>query len=81
MTESAMNDETLSSFLDDELPPERVTELLGAVRPDVPGSADLRDRLSVLQLIKDAVGGLDAPDDGFSLRILARLEAHRRGRG
>jgi hypothetical protein len=27
-----MNDETLSAFLDDELPPERVAELLAALR-------------------------------------------------
>lgn len=76
----AMNDDILSAFLDDTLPPERVAELLGAVRSDAPGAADLRDRLSVLQLIKDAVGGIEVPDDGFTLRILARLERHRRDR-
>jgi hypothetical protein len=80
MSDRAMNDETLSAFLDDELPPERVAELLGAVRPGAPGADALRDRLTVLQLIKDAVGGVEAPDDGFTLRILARLERHRRGR-
>lgn len=80
MSDRAMNDETLSAFLDDELPAARVAELLGAVRPDAPGAAELRDRLTVLQLIKDAVGGVEAPDDGFTLGILARLERHRRGR-
>jgi len=73
-----MNDELLSTFLDDELPPERVSELLAAVRPDQPGAAERRDRLTLLQLIKDAVGGTEAPDDGYTLGILRRLEAHRR---
>jgi hypothetical protein len=72
-----MNDEILSAFLDDELPLERVAALLEALREGAPGSADLRDRLTVLQLIKDAVGGVEAPDDGFSRRILARLHTHR----
>jgi hypothetical protein len=31
----------------------------------------------MLQLIKDAVGGVEAPDDGFTRRILARLHTHR----
>ncbi|HYF59675.1 MAG TPA: hypothetical protein VEA81_12040 [Burkholderiaceae bacterium] len=75
-----MNDDLLSAFLDDELPPERVAELLDALRADAPGSSGLRDRLTTLQLIKDAVGGVEAPDDGYTLRILARLDAHRRGR-
>ena len=72
-----MNDETLSAFLDDELPPDRVGELLAGVRSDAPGAAEVRDRLTVLQLIKDAVGGVEAPDDGFTIRILARLRRHR----
>jgi len=72
-----MNDETLSAFLDDELPPDRVGELLAVVRSDAPGAAEVRDRLTVLQLIKDAVGGVEAPDDGFTVRILARLRRHR----
>ncbi len=76
-----MNDETLSAFLDDELPPERVADLLARLAPDAPGSADARDRLATMQLIKDAVAGIEAPDDGYTLRILARLEAHRRGNG
>jgi hypothetical protein len=76
-----MNDETLSAFLDDELPPERVAELLSCVAPGAPGAADARDRLTTVQLIKDAVAGVEAPDDGFTLRILRRLDAHRAGRG
>jgi negative regulator of sigma E activity len=75
-----MNDEILSAFLDDELPPERVGALLVALQDDAPGSAELRDRLTVMQLIKDAVGGVEAPDDGFTLRILARLRAERAAR-
>ncbi|MFN7641713.1 MAG: hypothetical protein ACK5PW_01270 [Burkholderiales bacterium] len=70
-----MNDEILSAFLDDELPPDRVAALLDALQEGVPGSAELRDRLTVMQLIKDAVSGVEAPDDGFTLRILARLRA------
>ncbi len=76
-----MNDETLSAFLDDELPPERVAELLFSLEPGVPGAADARDRLTTMQLIKDAVAGVEAPDDGFTLRILRRIDAHRTGRG
>ena len=76
-----MNDDTLSAFLDDELPPSRVAELLDALRAGAPGAVEVRDRLTVLQLIKDAVAGVEAPDDGFTLRILRRLDAHRRGRG
>lgn len=72
-----MNDENLSAFLDDELPPERVAELLARLAAGAPGSADARDRLTTLQLIKDALGGIEAPDDGYTLGILARLDAHR----
>jgi hypothetical protein len=72
-----MNDEILSAFLDDELPPDHVAVLLEALQEGAPGSAELRDRLTVMQLIKDAVGGVEAPDDGFTLRILARLRAQR----
>lgn len=76
-----MNDETLSAFLDDELPPERVADLLARLAPDAPGSADARDRLTTMQLVKDALAGLEVPDDGFTLRILARLDARRRRHG
>jgi hypothetical protein len=76
-----MIDDNLSAFLDDELPPARVGELLDALRADAPDADERRDRLTVLQLIKDAVGGVEAPDDGFTLRILRRLDAHRRGGG
>lgn len=72
-----MTEDTLSAFLDDELPPARVGELLDALRADTPDAPEMRDRLNVLQLIKDAVAGVEAPDDGFSLRILARLAVHR----
>ncbi|MFM1991929.1 MAG: Anti sigma-E protein RseA, N-terminal domain [Pseudomonadota bacterium] len=75
-----MNDEILSAFLDDELPPDRVEMLLRALQADAPGAAELRDRLTVMQLIRDAVAGVEAPDDGYTLRILARLREHRSGR-
>jgi hypothetical protein len=73
-----MNDEILSAFLDDELPPGRVAELLERLAPQAPGCADARDRLTTMQLVKDALAGLEVPDDGFTLRILARLDAGRR---
>jgi hypothetical protein len=73
-----MNDQILSDFLDDELPPDRVGELIDALRREAPGADDRRDRLTVFQLIKDAVSGVEAPDDGYSLRILARIEARRK---
>jgi hypothetical protein len=76
-----MNDETLSAFLDEELPPDRVAELLASLARGAPGSAEARDRLTTMQLIKDAVAGVEAPDDGYTLRILRRLDAHRAGRG
>jgi hypothetical protein len=72
-----MNDETLSAFLDDELQPDRVAALIGALRDDAPAAAETRDRLTALQLIKDAVAGIEAPEDGYTLRILARLHRHR----
>lgn len=72
-----MNDQILSDFLDDELPPDRVGELIDALRREAPDSADRRDRLTTFQLIKDAVSGVEAPDDGYTLRILARIEARR----
>ena len=70
-----MNDEILSALLDDELPPEQVAALLAALREAAPQAAMLRDRLTVMQLIKDAVGGIEAHDDGYPLRILGRLRA------
>jgi hypothetical protein len=75
-----MNDDTLSAFLDDELPIERVDALLAALRDGAPGAAEARDRLSTLQLIKDAVAGIEAPDNGFTLRILRRVDERRRHR-
>jgi hypothetical protein len=65
-----MNEDTLSAFLDDELPPSRVGELLDALRAGAPGACETRDGLTLLQLIKDALAGVEAPDDGFTLRIL-----------
>jgi hypothetical protein len=71
-----MNDETLSAFLDDALPPEQVGALLQALRGDSPQAAALRDRLTVMLLINDALAGIEAQDDGYTLRILARLREH-----
>jgi hypothetical protein len=76
------DDDPIPAFLDDALPPGRVDALLDAVRGPSVQAAGRRDELATLQLIKDAIAGIEAPDDGFTLRILARLEAHRaRGAG
>jgi hypothetical protein len=71
------HDDPIAEFVDDALPPGRVDALLDAVRDGVPGAAGRRDRLTTLQLIRDAIAGVEAPDDGFTLRVLSRLAAHR----
>ena len=68
-----MNDGILSAFLDDEPPTDRVGALPGASREDAPESAGRRDLLVVLQCVKDAMAGFEAPEDGLTLGILARL--------
>jgi len=39
----------------------------------------LRDEVSVQQLYRDGLAGLRTPDDGYSLRILARLRRAQMG--
>jgi negative regulator of sigma E activity len=69
--------ELLSAMLDGEVTPDELGSTLAALR----GGRDERDDVTAYQLIKDAVAGHRALDDGFSVRILARLKAHRaRGR-
>jgi len=62
-----------SRLLDGDLTAAELTALLKRLEHD----ADLRDEVSVQQLIRDGLAGLRAPDDGYSLRILARVRRAR----
>ena len=62
-----MND--AARLLDGDLNPEELTELLERLKHD----AALRDEVTVQQLIRDGLAGLRSRDDGYTLRILARL--------
>ena len=68
-----MND--AARLLDGDLTPEELTELLERLKHD----ATLRDEVTVQQLIRDSISGLRSPDDGYTLRILARLREARAG--
>lgn len=68
-----MND--AARLLDGDLTSEELTELLERLKHD----AALRDEVTVQQLIRDAISGLRSPDDGYTLRILARLREARAG--
>jgi negative regulator of sigma E activity len=61
--------EQLSRLLDADLPAAE----LPAVLRDLRESADARDALTALQLVRDAVAGVRALDDGYTQRILARV--------
>jgi hypothetical protein len=60
----------LSRFLDADLSADECHALLERLR----GDADARDSLTIMQLVRDAVGGVPALDDGYTLRILKRLK-------
>ena len=62
-----MND--ASRLLDGDLTAAELTTLLERLKHD----AALRDEISVQQLVRDGLAGLRTLDDGYSLRILARL--------
>lgn len=62
----------LSRFLDSDLSAGECDSLLARLRAD----AAARDQLTVMQLVRDAVAGVRALDDGYSQRILERI---RRG--
>jgi negative regulator of sigma E activity len=64
-----------SRLLDGDLTPEELTTLLERLKHD----AALRDEVSVQQLVRDGLAGLRSPDDGYSLRIIARLRRARMG--
>jgi negative regulator of sigma E activity len=62
-------------LLDGELTPTELDALLHRLRHD----AALRDEVTLRQLVRDAVSGVRALDDGYTLGILARLR-QREGR-
>lgn len=59
----------ISELLDGQLNAEEVKQTLHAVAAD----PALRDRYTIYGLVGDAVRGNSTPDDGFTLRILARM--------
>ena len=62
----------VSRLLDGDLTDAELTDGLARLKSD----AALRDELTTQQLIRDALGGgLRSLDDGYTLRILARLRA------
>ena len=63
-----------SRLLDGELTAAELTTMLERLKHD----AALRDEVSVQQLYRDGLAGLRTLDDGYSLRILARLRNRRR---
>lgn len=58
-----------SRLLDGDLTASELTDLLERLKHD----ADLRDDVVVQQLVRDGLDGLRALDNGYSLRILAKL--------
>jgi negative regulator of sigma E activity len=68
-----MND--ASRLLDGNLTTAELSTLLDRLKHD----ASLRDDIAAQQLVRDSLAGLRTPDDGYSLRILARLRQARLG--
>ena len=64
-----------SRLLDGDLTGNELTLLLKRLQHD----AALRDEVATQQLIRDGLAGLRTPDDGYTLRILARLRQARTG--
>ncbi len=58
-----------SRLLDGDLTDTELTALLQRLKHD----AALRDELAVQQLVRDSVAGVQALDNGYTLRILQRL--------
>ena len=65
--------ERISAMRDGEVTPDELGSTLASLRD----GQDDRDDVTAYQLIKDAVAGHRTLDDGYSVRILARLRAHR----
>lgn len=58
-----------SRLLDGDLTDAELSKLLQSLKHD----AAFRDEVSAQQLIRDSLAGLRTLDDGYTLRILARL--------
>lgn len=65
-----------SRLLDGELTDAELSTLLERLKHD----AAFRDEVTAQQLIRDSLAGLRTLDDGYTLRILARLRRAREGR-
>ena len=59
-----------SRLLDGDLTAAELSSLLDRLKHD----AGLRNEIAAQQLIRDGLAGLRTPDDGYTLRILARLD-------
>jgi negative regulator of sigma E activity len=66
-----------SRLLDGQLTGAELTRLLERLKHD----AAFRDEVSAQQLIRDSLAGLRVLDDGYTLRILARLRRAQTGQG
>jgi negative regulator of sigma E activity len=66
-----------SRLLDGDLSATELSTLLKRLEQD----AALRDEVTTQQLIRDRLAGLRALDDGYTLRILARLRHAQQGSG
>jgi len=64
-----------SRLLDGDLTAAELTTLLERLKHDL----GLRDEVAAQQLIRDGLAGLRTLDDGYSLRILARLRQAQSG--
>ena len=64
-----------SRLLDGELTAAELTTVLERLKHD----AALRDEVGVQQLIRDGLAGLRTPDDGYTLRIIARVRRAQNG--
>ena len=66
-----------SCLLDGDLTAAELTTVLDLLKHD----AALRDEVAAQQLIRDGLAGLRTLDDGYTLRILARLRRVQVGEG
>ena len=73
MVNKMNKNELLSALLDGEVSPDE----LGAALAKLRAGKDERDAVTVYQLINDAMSGIRVLDDGYTVRILACLEARR----
>ena len=64
-----------SRLLDGDLTAAELTTLLERLKHD----SALRDEVAVQQLVRDGLAGLRTLDDGYSLRIIARLRRAQMG--